>query len=129
MDEYSSTRTLNRTIRKVENRFATNLAKSKWQRRQLENDLEWFVTWKIKQVTKPDTFWCDGATDLHLERLSKKLLQIKALIRIGPESNVNCISEAILQGTILLSSHGKRLKAYKLVIEEGESKYVLSKKT
>lgn len=129
MNEYSSTRALNRTIRKFENRFASNLAKSKWQRRQLESDLEWFVTWKIKQVANPDVFWCDGATDLYLERLSKKLFHIKASIRIGPESDVNCISEATLQGSILLSSHGKRLKSYKLVIDDGESKYVLSKKT
>ena len=111
MDEYLSKRALNRSIRKIENRFATNLAKSKWQRQQLENDLEWFVTWKIKQVTKPDTFWCDGAKDLQLDRLPNKLLHIKASIRIGPESDVNFINEATLHGTLLLSSHGKRLKS------------------
>ena len=129
MDEYSSTRALNKAIRKIENSFAANLAKPKWQRQQLENDLEWFVTWKIKQVTKPDTFWCDGATDLHLERLPNKSLHIKALVRIGPESDVNYINEATLHGTLLLSPHGKRLKSYKLVIESNESTYVLSKKT
>lgn len=129
MGEYLSNRALNKTIRKVENLFAVSLAKPIWSRRELESNLEWFLTWKIKQATKPDTFWCDGAKDLHLERLSNKFLQIKATIRIGPESDVSCINEATLYGTLSLSSHGKRLKSYNLVIEEGESTYVLSKKT
>jgi hypothetical protein len=73
--------------------------------------------------------WCDGVTDLHLERQSKKLFKIKATLRIGPESDVSVIDEATMLGQICLSSHGKRLKSYHLVIREGESEYVLSKST
>ena len=113
----------------MENSFAINLAKPRWNRRSLESDLEWFVTWKIKQVTKTEPFWCDGTKDLDIECLSGKDFSIKATVYIGPESDVNCINEAKLEGTLTLSSHKKRLKSYNLRIRQGSSTYGLSKKT
>jgi len=129
MDKYSNNRALNKAIRKTENSFAINLAKSRWSRRSLESDLEWFITWKIKQVTKTDPFWCDGAKNLDIEYISSKVFSIKASVYIGPESDVNCINEAELEGTLTLSSHKKRLKSYSLRIKQGSSTYELSKKT
>lgn len=129
MDKYSSNRALNKAIRKTESSFAINLAKPRWSRRSLESNLEWFVTWKIKQITKPEPFWCDGAKDLDIECLSSKEFSIRASVYIGPESDVNCINEAKLEGTLTLSSHKKRLKSYSLRIKQGSSTYELSKKT
>ena len=122
-------RLLNRSIRKVERSLAQNLSKSKWSRNALENDLEWFVTWKIKQVTRAGAYWCDRAKNLELEWLSNKVLLIKAIIYIGPESDVSSVSEATLEGSLTLSSHGKRLKSYNLNIVQSGTTYVLSKKT
>ena len=129
MNEYSNSRALNKTIRKMENRLAENLAKSKLQKATLESDLEWLVTWKIKKATILEPYWCDGAKDLNLKSLPNKSFAVKATIFIGLESNVNCINEAVLEGLITLSSHGKKLKRYKLKITQGSATYVLSKKT
>ena len=129
MNKYSNNRALNKAIQKTENSFAINLAKPRWSRRSLESDIEWFVTWKIKKITKTEPFWCDGAKDLDIECLSSKEFSIKASVYIGPENGVNCINEAKLEGTLTLSSHKKRLKGYRLRIKQGSSTYELLKET
>lgn len=113
----------------MENRFALGLAKPLWNRNALQSDLEWLVTWKIKQAKSSEPMWCDGTKDLNLERTSKKTLDISALVTIGPESDVMTLNLANLKGTITLSQNCKKLKAYYLKIQDGETSYVLSKKT
>jgi len=126
---YSDTRALNKIVRKQEKSLALELAKPRWSRRKLEYHLEWFVTWKIKQITLSDPMWCDGAEITHLERESRKLFSIEATLRVGPESDIRVISEAKMKGHLCLTSHAKQLKSYNLVISESGSKYVLSKTT
>ncbi len=118
---------MNRTIRKVERELAHHLSSEKWNRRQLENDLEWFITWAIKKPSKPDYYWCDGVRDLKLSRSSKRKLQLNAVVRIGSEKDLTSISEGTISGTIQLSSNGRMFKGYAFQIEDGAFTYEISK--
>lgn len=121
-------RKLNNRIRCSEVKFAIELAKGKWNRKLLERELEWLVTWAIKKSNSKEPLWCGGAKILELSRLQNKYLIIAAIVHIGSEfDEKNRLCEARLEGRISLNGHRNKLKSYLLIIDQGENMYEIQK--
>ena len=80
---------------------------------ELERDLEWFLTWRMKLANTPTIMWCDGVLDLAIHSLGDLSYEINAKAYIGPESDPNTTLCAV-NGTLALDKVADRLKAYRL---------------
>jgi len=128
MEYQQSRRRLNNCIRRSEGRIALGLAKSRWHKKSLENDLEWLVTWAIKKANTQEPMWCGSTKILDLKRLQKKRFSISAIADIGFESDPNnSLSSAQVSGVITLNGHGNKLKTYHLIVAENGAEYELRK--
>jgi len=88
---------------------------------EIESDLEWFLTWRLKLEDLPSVMWCDGVRDLALRPAGGLSYEIEAKAWIGPESDVNVLSLCRLRGTVRLDPDHDRLSSYRLRIDyEGQ---------
>jgi hypothetical protein len=127
---YSSREALEETIRAIEARVvrsvraiikAGTLLQDVEVLRELERNLEWFLTWRLKLADTPSVMWCDGVIDLAIHSQGDLSYEISARAYIGPESATDTTLWT-LAGTIVLDKIADRLRAYKLTIAyEGES--------
>ncbi|HSE24900.1 MAG TPA: hypothetical protein VLB68_24785 [Pyrinomonadaceae bacterium] len=93
--------------------------------RELERDLEWFLTWRLKLADVPTVMWCDGVIDLALHRKGKLTYEIKARAYIGPESDTAATLRTMV-GTIVLDETSDRLRSYALNIASEEEAFYIS---
>ena len=88
---------------------------------ELESNLEWFLTWRLKLPGPPIAMWCDGVIDLLIQQRGPLEFEINARAYIGPESDVHYPKLCDLSGTILLDVASDRLRRYCLKIDyEGQ---------
>ncbi|PCI44538.1 MAG: hypothetical protein COB51_10085 [Moraxellaceae bacterium] len=93
----------------------------------VEKALEWFLTWRLKLSSYPELMWCDSVEELKLRPLSPKVFQLQAMIRLGPESNVNIIRKCHAVGTFTLDRNGRGFKRYDLEVIDSGNSYALRK--
>jgi hypothetical protein len=89
---------------------------------EIESELEWFLTWRLKLEDLPSVMWCDGVQDLAITQAGGLSYEIEAKAWIGPESDVNVLSLCRLRGMVRLEPNNDRLSSYKLCIDyEGQA--------
>ena len=83
------------SVELMEARLAKNmilfLNAGKYSIGKIQNDLEWFVTWRIKLVDLKNRMWCDGIDELRISKIGHNVVRVKAVASIGPESDVSLI--------------------------------------
>lgn len=92
---------------------------------ELERNLEWFLTWRLKFGDVPRVMWCDGVRDLAFHRRANLTYEIEARVYIGPESHTTT-TLCPLAGTIEFDETSDRMKAYHLNIRFGEQEFVIT---
>jgi hypothetical protein len=90
--------------------------------RELERNLEWFLTWRLKLADVPTLMWCDGVIDLALHQKGRLTYEIKARAYIGPESDTAPTLRAMV-GTIVLDETSDRLRSYVFNIASEEETF------
>ena len=130
---YSNRQAMKRRIRRQEKQFARSLAKHDCSSgttdsvSDIEIDMEWFLTWRVKLMDFPETMWCDGVQDLQLTARTNVLYYLQAKIWIGPERDVNTKYLCDIDGTIELSQNRQYLKNYDLKIQDDGTSYFARK--
>lgn len=120
---YASEESLKAHVRKMEARFVKSMKEPDQEEspRELESNLEWFLTWRLKLTGPPTVMWCDGVLDLCIEQLGEHDFELSARGYIGPESDVDYPPLCDVYGTIELNPEDDQLKRYSLNIEyEGQ---------
>jgi hypothetical protein len=124
---------MKKMILKHENRLASSLNNLQNSAPTIEEigpiqvDMEWFLTWRLKLADFPETMWCDGVQDLQLSQKENRFYRVQARIWIGPERDVSIEYLCELVGTIMLSQNRRRLKSYRLEIDDRGRRYWLRK--
>ena len=93
--------------------------------RELERDLEWFLTWRLKLADTPTVLWCDGVLDLAIHSRGDLSYEIKAKVYVGPESDATT-TLCTVGGTLALDEMAHRLKRYTLSIEYGDEPLIIT---
>ena len=116
---YASEESLKAHVLQMEERFVRSIKEPSQEDspRELESNLEWFLTWRLKLTGQPTVMWCDGVLDLCIEQRGEHEFQLSARAYIGPESNVNYPPLCDVNGTIELDPKSDRLKRYSLNID------------
>jgi hypothetical protein len=96
---------------------------------ELERDLEWFLTWRLKLADVPTVMWCDGVMDLALHQKEKLTYEVRARAYIGPESDTTYPTLRAFSGTIVLDETAGRLSSYALNIASDEEVFVITDAT
>lgn len=84
---------------------------------QLEIDLEWFLTWRIKLVAYRTCLWCDGVEISELKSIGDLKFFIDAETWLGPESNVSKEYKCKMTGIISVNRTFNMLESYNLEID------------
>lgn len=130
---YSNRREMKKIIRQHEERLAkilNNLNSSQdisTEVSELEWELEFFLTWRLKLMKFPETMWCDGVEQLKIDKTHKRSFYIEAKIVIGPERDINTLYYCDLFGTITLNQALNCLKNYRLKINDDGKIYMAQK--
>ena len=93
---------------------------------ELESDLEWFLTWRLKLADVPIVMWCDGVSVLTLHCKEHLTYEITARAYVGPESGDSKTTLCPLAGTIVLDQTNDLLRSYALRIGSGEEAFVIT---
>lgn len=93
--------------------------------RELERDLEWFLTWRLKLADTPTVLWCDGVLNLAIHSRGGVVYEINAKAYIGPESDANTTLCAV-GGTLTLDEIAHRLRGYTLNIEYEDEPLIIT---
>ena len=120
---YASEESLKAHVRKMEERFVRSMKEPDQEESpgELESNLEWFLTWRLKLTGPPTVMWCDGVLDLCIEQRREHEFELSARAYIGPESKVDYPPLCDVYGTIELNPKDDQLKRYSLNIEyEGQ---------
>ena len=77
---YASEESLKAHVRKMEERFVRSMKEPDQEEapRELESNLEWFLTWRLKLTGPPTVMWCDGVLDLCIEQLGEHEFELSA---------------------------------------------------
>jgi hypothetical protein len=134
-NEYPSLITLKKEVLAKETKVARNFSdlKTALKKRkglgnsQLEFDLEWFLTWRIKMVSYKTCLWCDGVEILELKQVKNFEFFISSEIWLGPESNVSKEYRCKMIGTFFLNKTFDKLKSYSLKIDYRNNKIFVLK--
>src|SRR5262245_6730720 len=93
--------------------------------RELERNLEWFLTWRLKLAGTRTTMWCDGVVDLAIHSMGAGSYEISAKAYVGPESDASTTLCDIC-GTIAPDENVDRLKNYSLAISYRNEVFVIT---
>ena len=96
--------------------------------RELERDLEWFLTWRLKLADTHTTMWCDGVLDLTLHRCGDLSYEISAKAYIGPECDATT-TLCDLTGILMLDEIAHRLRGYTLTITYEDEPLIITDAT
>ena len=94
---------------------------------QLEFDLEWFLTWRIKLVLYRTCLWCDGVEIIDFKPLKECKFFLKTEIWLGPESNVSKEYKCKMNGTITVNKGFDKLINYEFEIDYRNDKIFVVK--
>lgn len=128
---YSSKMRINRRVLKME-RATDETLSALFSREKslfnqvLQSNLEWLLTWKLKNRHLPQYMWCDGVSLKEVVRLSKSTISLIGLVRVGPEGSEK-IFNVPLVGTMVLKHTGKQFKRYCFTISYHESSITVKK--
>ena len=117
---YASEESLKANVRKMEKRFVRSMKETNQEEtpRELESNLEWFLTWRLELIGLPaERWWCDGVIDLCIEQRGEYEFELSARTYIGPESDIDYPPLCDVYGTIELDPTDDQLKRYSLNIE------------
>ncbi len=113
---YSSKLRLSRRVLGMERRTAKTLCKllsipGNETLLELQTNLEWLLTWKLKTGCAPEIFWCDGVESIKFKNKDKRSVEFNADLWLGPESNDDII-KTNMSGKLVINASGKKLKSY-----------------
>ena len=94
---------------------------------ELEINLEWFLTWRIKFVVYRNCLWCDGVRIFELKLLKEREYFLSAEIWLGPESNVNELFKCRMSGTVKINKDFEKLADYDFEIDYRNDKILVRK--
>ena len=83
--------------------------------RELERNLEWFLTWRLKLAETSTVMWCDGVIDLAIHSQEELSYTIQAKAYIGPERDASTTLCAF-DGRFALAENTHRLRSYTVKI-------------
>ena len=121
---YSNRRVMKKQIRKMEAIVAQSIADlglrgtpaDSLDVSQLERDMEWFLTWRLKLGRFPYRMWCDGVEILLMRKLDKRSYHIEARAWVGPEADTRVESLCPMKGIMTLNARSDELRSYELQI-------------
>ena len=116
---YASEESLKAHVRAMEERVVRSIKEMDQAEppEELEINLEWFLTWRLKLAGPPVVMWCDGVTDLSIHQRREHEFEISFRAYIGPESDVSATTLCNVSGAMLLEATRDRLRRYCLSIE------------
>lgn len=124
-NEYPNLKSVKKLILEEEKIVAKNFAdlrtalqkREEFRSNQLEFDLEWFLTWRIKLVVYRTCLWCDGVEIFDLKPLKERNYFLSTEIWLGPESNVSKEYKCKMSGTIKVNKNFNKLLNYNFEID------------
>lgn len=124
-NEYPSLQSVKKLILEEEKIVAKNFSdlQTALQKRedinasQLEFDLEWFLTWRIKLVVYRTCLWCDGVEIFDVKLLKERKYFLSTEVWFGPESNVNKEYKCKMSGIITVNKSFDKLMNYHFEID------------
>lgn len=131
---YASRRLKKIVIRRVERHLARDICllragtkHSQGELQMVRSDLEWLITWQIKDCPNQPPLWCDGVENLVISTSDGLRFQLRGEATIGPESDITHLYQCPLEGSFVLSRNLKEIKQYRLRLTDNAHFYLLRK--
>ncbi len=94
---------------------------------EISSNMEWLLTWAIKQSDFPEKMWCDGVVDLFFTSIENRKYIFNAKVWIGPESDVGHQYQCKMSGSVILSQDSKDLQRYEFIIYDKGKTHTISR--
>ena len=129
---YASEEKLRQAVRNMEARFVRSFKTAMKSETldsdtldELQSNLEWFLTWRLKLSGTPVPMWCDGFKDLEIVDLDSSTYQLRGLGWVGPETDVSP-KLCPVSGTVVLEPTVNALKSYSISIAYDDHSLLLT---